>query len=119
VEKYFFDTYAIVSLVKNNPDYIRYSEEIVITTLFNLVELYYIVLKDFNEEKAKIIYNKFKDCIYEVKDDIIFEAMKLKLKNKSLSYVDAIGYIFAIKNNLRFLTGDKEFKDMPHVEFVK
>lgn len=46
-------------------------------------------------------------------------AMKLKLKNKNLSYTDCIGYIFAIKNNLKFLTGDKKFNDMPNVEFVQ
>ena len=117
--KYFFDTYALIALIKNNPDYVKYSDELVTTTHFNLVELYYIILKDFNEEKALGLYKKFKECSTDVSDDVIFEAMKLKLKNKSLSYVDCIGYVFAIKNNLKFLTGDKEFKDMIDVEYVK
>ena len=119
--KYFFDTYALIELAKNNPNYLNYAGEIVSTTIFNLSELYYIILKEFGKEKAQAIYYKFKECVNEFSDDIIFEAMelRLKLKNKNLSYTDCIGYIFAIKNNLQFLTGDKEFKAMPHVEFVQ
>ena len=116
---YFFDTYALIELTKNNPNYIPYSDEVLTTTLFNLVELYYGILRDFNEEKARYIYYKFKECANEVSDGIIFEASKLKLKNKKLSYTDCIGYIFALKHNLRFLTGDKEFENMGKVEFVK
>ena len=119
MSKYFFDTYALIELIKSNPNYINYADEIVATTLLNLIELYYCIIRDFNEEKAKNIYCKFKECIIEFKDDIVFEAMKLKLKNKNLSYVDAIGYITALKNNLIFLTGDNQFKDMETVEFVK
>ena len=44
---------------------------------------------------------------------------KIKYKKQDLSYADCIGYIYAIKNNLLFLTGDKEFKDLKSVEFVK
>ena len=116
---YFFDTYALIELTKNNPNYLSYSDELVNTTLFNLVELYYSILRDFNEETAKKIYYRYKECVSQVNDDIIFEASKLKLRNKKLSYIDCIGYIFALKNNLKFLTGDKEFKDIANVEFVK
>jgi predicted nucleic acid-binding protein len=47
--------------------------------------------------------------------------MKFRKKNKkrNLSYADCIGYIYALKNNLIFLTGDKEFEDLKNVEFVK
>ena len=117
--KYFFDTYAIIEITKNNPNYVQYTDELVTTTIFNLVELYYSVLRDFNEETAKTVYNKFRECISEVRDDVIFEAMKFKLKNKNLSYTDCIGYSFALKNNLKFLTGDKEFANFDNVEYVK
>ena len=116
--KYFFDTYALVALAKSNPNYVKYSDEIVVTSIYNLVELYYIILKNFKEEKAKMIYRNLKDCITDVKDEVIFEAMNLKLKNKKLSYVGCVGYIHSLKNNLLFLTGDREFKNMPKVEFV-
>lgn len=116
---YFFDTYALVAIIKNNSNYVKYIDDKVTITIFNLVELYYIVLKDFNEEKAVLIYKKFKDCVNDLDDDIIYAAMKLKLKHKNLSYSDCIGYCFALKNNLNFLTGDKEFKDLSNVEYVK
>ena len=119
--KYFFDTYALIELVKNNPNYITYSGSVVITTIFNLAELYYAILRDYNEERAKTIYDKFKECVNEVSDDVIFEAMKfrLKRKNQNLLYTDCIGYNYALMHNLKFLTGDKEFRDLDNVEFVK
>src|SRR3989344_7971297 len=114
--KYFFDTYALIEIAKNNPDYVNYSDNIVITTIFNLAELYYIILKDFGEERAKKVYYKFKECANEISDDIIFGAMKLKLKNKDLSYTDCIGYSYALRQDLKFLTGDKAFENMENVE---
>ena len=40
-------------------------------------------------------------------------------KKKNLSYADCIGYQLALDREIRFLTGDKEFKILPHVEFVQ
>ena len=117
--KYFFDTYALIELAKNNANYFNYSGSVVITTVFNLAELYYVILRDFNEEKAKTIYYKFKECANEVGDDVIFEAMKLKLKNKNLSYTDCVGYAYALRHNIKFLTGDRAFENMANVELVR
>ena len=54
-------------------------------------------------------------------DDVIFEAMKLKLKlkNKNLSYTDCIGYAYALRNSIKFLTGDRGFERMENVELVR
>lgn len=118
---YFFDTYALIELTKNNPRYMKVADEVVTTTHFNLVELFFRMLEDYGEEKAKEIYHKFKPCAIEISDDILFKAMQFRLKNrkKGLSYVDCIGYIFASKNGLKFLTGDDAFEKMDNVEFVK
>jgi len=64
--KYFFDTYALVEITKNNPNYLKYSDEIVITSIFNLVELYHVMSRDFGEEQAKKIYNNFKECTINI-----------------------------------------------------
>ncbi len=40
-------------------------------------------------------------------------------KNKNFSFVDCASYMCAKENNLIFLTGDKEFEDLPNAEFVK
>ena len=117
--KYFFDTHALIELAKNNPNYVDYSDSVVFTTVFNLAELYYVLIRDFNEEKAKTVYHRFKECANEVGDDVIFEAMKLKLKNKNLSYTDCIGYAYALRNSIKFLTGDRGFERMENVELVR
>jgi len=32
---------------------------------------------------------------------------------------DCVGYVLAIRNNLKFLTGDEKFENKKNVEFVK
>lgn len=119
--RYFFDSYAIIEILKANPNYLKYSQHDVIITIFNLVEIYWSVLNDFGEEKANEIYDKFNDCVVLINEDVIKEAVKFRKENKrkNLSYADCIGYIYALKNDLLFLTGDKEFEIMKNVEFVK
>ena len=118
---YFFDSYAIIEILKHNPNYLKYIESNVIITIFNLIEICWSVYKDFGEEKMHEEYNKFKDCVYDLDDSIIINALefRMKYKNRDLSYANCIGYSYAKENNLIFLTGDKEFKDLPNVEFVK
>ena len=118
---YFFDTYALIEITKNNPSYIKFIDEAIVTARSNLTELIYIILSERGEAAAKEAFSRFKDAETEVSDDILFKAMTFRLKNKKkgFSYVDCIGYIFALENKLKFLTGDDGFKDFPNVEFVK
>ena len=118
---YFFDTYAIIEIIKQNPNYRIYINEEATITIFNLAEIYWSVLNDFGEEKADIVFTGYKKAVVEIDDATLKDAIKFrkKHKNKDLSYTDCIGYMYAIKNNLIFLTGDKEFENMPNVEFVK
>lgn len=52
---------------------------------------------------------------------IITEAMELRNKWKRLnvSSTDCISYVMAQHLGIRFLTGDKQFKDKANVEFVR
>jgi predicted nucleic acid-binding protein len=120
-KKYFFDTYALIEILKSSPFYVSYLDEQITTSIFNLTELFYIALKELGEQKAKEVYSRYKASAVEIQDEIIFEAMKFKLKHteQNLSYADCIGYIYAKANGLKFLTGDKEFKGLANVEFVK
>lgn len=83
--------------------------------------LYYNLLKSYDEETAREIFCQFQEFLVEVENEAIFEASRLKLdKNKSrLSYADALGYIISLQNNMKFLTGDKAFFNLENVEFVK
>jgi len=118
-EIYFFDTYAFFEIIHGNSNYKKYEEANVITTIFNLAELNYGLKKEKNKEIADEITEKYRVFLVDVTLDDIKEAMNLKLKNKQLSIPDVVGYVISKKFNAKFLTGDKEFKNMANVEFIK
>lgn len=118
---YFWDSYAVVELISGSKYYAKYADELVVITVFNLAEIYWFALNEYGEEKADEIYDKFKKGVVDISDDIFKGAIKFRKKHKSrnLSYADCIGYFYAIKNNMKFLTGDKEFQGLENVEFAK
>ncbi len=119
--KYFLDTYAIIEIIKGNSNYKRFLSSKFFTSVFNLYELFYILLRDYNQDIAMKYYLQFYEFIVEIKDDYIFEASKYRLENKKLniSYTDALGYIISLKNKVKFLTGDDAFEGKPNVEFAR
>lgn len=122
--KYFYDTYALIEYINENRKYKRFfAESMGITTKMNLMELYYALLKDVGKDKAEIAYDSLLSITTEVGDETIKKAMKLRLElksqKKSVSYVDTIGYQISLELGIKFLTGDREFKNMKNVEFVK
>jgi uncharacterized protein len=120
-DKYFYDTYALIELVKKNKNYEYYSNFTLYMLGQNLIELYYQLLIAYGEETAKKYYIVLKNNIIEMDDEMIFEACRFRQKHKKkhLSYVDCLGYTCAKMKGMKFLTGDKEFKGMDNVEFVK
>lgn len=120
---YFFDTYALIEFLEGNENYHKAFREGLITTRLNLMELYYQALKKWGKSDANKIYVKFLEHIVDFNDEIIKEAMEFRFEmrkgGKDFSYVDAIGYIVSKKNKVKFITGDKEFRGLPNVKFVK
>ncbi len=118
----FLDTYAIIEIDKGNPNYKNFTLESIaaITTLFNLIEVYFIYLKSFGEKEADRIYGDVKPMVLPIDDSIIKEAMKFKLVHQKarFSIADCIGYAAALKFKHEFLTGDYAFKGLDKVEFV-
>lgn len=119
--RYFFDTYAIVEIIEENKNYEKYKEEEIITSILNVGELYYSLLKEKDEETAESWHEKLKQSAVLVDVEIIKKAMKFRFENKAkkFSFIDCVGYVTARDRGLRFLTGDEGFKDMENVEFVK
>lgn len=117
----FLDTYAIVEIQRQNPNYKSYSDIEAISTIFNAVEVYYVFLRELRAEEGKKAYLTVKSIMVNMDDDVIEEAMKFKLMNKKkrFSFTDCIGYCIALKKNAVFLTGGYAFKGMEGVEFVK
>ncbi len=112
-------TYAIIEIMKGNPAYARFRYAKIIITLFNLVELHYKLLRHFSKQLADQILHKYSD--YVIETETIKEANEFKLqhKQKRLSVPHAISYITAQKYGIKFITGDKQFKAMTGVEFVR
>ncbi|MBI4149230.1 PIN domain-containing protein [Candidatus Woesearchaeota archaeon] len=117
--KFFLDTYALVEIIKGNPRYRKYVEAEIYTCVLNLYELFYNLLKDYSEDTSKAYFYQYYGIIIPIKDEHIFSAAKMKLKNKNISYADALGYAISSAEGMRLLTGDKEFKELDNVEFVK
>lgn len=118
---YFLDTYALIEILQNNSNFERFKNTLNFTGLMNLLELYYMVSKEFNSLKADEIINKLKGLVIDANiNDIKFASdFRISHIKQRLSYIDCLGYAMAVNRNMKFLTGDKEFKDIKNVEFVK
>ena len=120
--KYFYDSYAIIEYLNGNPYYQKYFiESEGITSFYNLMEVYYSLLKDNAEDKANELLILFKHIIVEPLIDDIKNSMKFRFKYRKIkfSYADCLGYAIAKRSNFKFLTGDEGFKNINGVEFVK
>ncbi len=122
--EYYLDSYAIVELAKGNPNYRPYGEARGRTSTWNLLEAYYIFLQEGREELAELCFDNHRKNAVEFPDDVLKKAARLRLRQKGatgqrLSYVDALGYAYALEYGLRFLTGAAEFRGWPGVEWVR
>ena len=89
------------------------------TSKLCLSELFHELLRDFNEEKAREIFNKLNSLIVIIKEEHIFNSAKVKLSNRELSTTEALNYAIAMAEGMKFLTGDDRFSNLDNVEFVK
>jgi len=117
----FFDTYALMELVKGNPAYEQFADSTIVTTRLNLMEFHYGLLRTSDKETADRYFDALLPHAINVSDALIKQSnlFKYRQKDRRLSYVDAISYTFACALGIPFLTGDKQFEDLPNVEYVK
>lgn len=113
---YFFDSYAIFEIFNKNPAYEKYANEEITTSVLNIAEIHYGFLKQGEPEKSALIVAR----LAEFSPALVKQAMEFRFRHKrqKLSMVDCIGYMIAKEMRIPFLTGDKEFKGLPNVEFV-
>ncbi len=124
MDAFFLDTYAMIEYLRGNSRYLKYfTDTELATSIMNLIELFFLVLREDTEEKADSAYNGFHQYLSQILDQDVKSGMKLRLKarlNKiDLSYADAIGYVMAERLGARYLTGDSAFKALPNVEFLR
>lgn len=121
MEAFVFDTYALLEIINGNKNYEKYLDAEPVINDFVLAELCYKLIRESNYERAEAYVDKYALFCKELEPEIIKQAMLFRAKNikKAFSITDAIGYTMALRLGIKFLTGDKQFKDMKGVEFVK
>lgn len=122
-KRFFYDSYAVLAYLSDNPKYSPYFEENDgFLTKLNLMEIYFRTLEVHGTEAASKVAKTFAKYAIDFGLADIEGSMKLRLKLKKegfdISYADALGYYLALKSNVKFLTGDKWFKNLEEVEFV-
>ena len=123
--RYYADTYALVEILRGNPAYERCAGEELVTSEFNLLELAYALTRDYGREKTVEILRIVRASVAVIKptNEDYVEASALRIKSKkqgkNLSLIDVLGYVLAKRLKIPFLTGDREFKDLNRVEYVK
>ena len=117
--RYFADTYALVEMAKGNSRYKSYTSENFVLTKWNLAEFYYTLIRE--KRPAMTQFDEFRKRLISISFASIITAAQFKLMHKSarMSYVDCIGYALAREHGMKFLTGDRQFKDLPDVEWVE
>ncbi|MBI5553556.1 MAG: PIN domain-containing protein [Candidatus Diapherotrites archaeon] len=118
--KYFFDTYALVKVAEKDPAYAGFLAEEIVTSVLNLAEFYYVLLRRFDKRTADYWLKLLAPTAWPVSLGTLISAMEFRFHHRklNLSYIDCRGYLMARDLNLVFLTGDRAFKGMDHVEWV-
>ena len=120
--KYFYDTYALMAIARGEEDYLPYSDQqFILTSIMNVYELYYSMIKDGMIDQAELFVRDLAGCCLEITPRTIMMASHLRKEHskKKISYIDSLGYVLALREGIPFLTGDKEFKNLPNVKFIK
>lgn len=115
------DTYALVEIALGNAKFTKYETESFTVTDLTLAEFYSVQLRMHDERTADYWFRRMSPFSAAVTKELLINAVKFRHENKpkNFSFFDAVGYVYAKTNKLKFLTGDKDFEGMPDVEFVK
>jgi len=120
----FFDSYALIEIIRGSSAYRSYRHSDGVTSKLNLLEVYYVLLQDRDLGTADRILREKLEGAVDFPDWAIPLAAQLRLARlgatgRRLSYIDALGYVYARGTGFKFLTGAHEFEGWPGVEFVR
>lgn len=122
--RYFYDSYAVLAYTSGRQAYRNYFEEQDgFLTKLNLLEIFYRTLGKYDFRAASDILQSFSKYLIDFESEDISGSMKLRLelkrKGHDASYADALGYFLSRKLGIKFLTGDRAFRDLTGVEFLE
>lgn len=104
----------------SNTSYEKYKNFPVKISILNVAEVYSIILRNKNKSEADKWLENYNFELLEISPKTIARAVHFRFMRKNnISLTDAVGYTISLENNLKFLTGDKQFENMPNVEFIK
>lgn len=118
---YCLDTYALIEIRKGNPRFAWLINKKFAISEITLSEFYGILYREKGLDEAQTWLKKLEQFSIMASLPILIESVKFRAdkKGKNLSFFDAVGYCTAKAHNLLFVTGDKEFKKIPSVKFIK
>lgn len=116
----YLDTYVLCEISKANTAFSKYLTTPFVINELTLTEFYGVILREYDEATADYWYRRLLPYAKQISLAILIKAIKFKIKHnkQEISFFDAAGYVFAAENKMLFVTGDKEFKSLPYVEFV-
>ena len=115
------DTYPLIEIAAGNKRFLYLLDEEIIITDITISEFYYVMLQKYGSSNAEFWYKRLMPYCTTVPRDFLIKAVKFRYQNKkkNLSFFDCVGYVFALENKIKFVTGDKEFEHFDNVEFIK
>ena|SRR3989344_3666461 len=118
---YFFDSYALIEIAEGNKNYEKYLNSDAVTLKENLAELFYFLFRKYDGKTALLFFEKFLKIAVELPSSVIPRAMVFRYAHlkKHFSYIDCLGYCYALANKKVFLTGDRAFQGFEKVEVVR
>jgi hypothetical protein len=121
---YFYDSYAIIEIARGSPRYSRFRRAEGVTSKLNLLEVYFILAREGYEDLAEDCYRTHVRAAIDFPSEFLPLASRFLLSwlgatRRRFSYVDALGYTYALASGYDFLTGAHEFEGLPGVQFVR
>lgn len=115
------DTYALMAIAGGDAAFEKFVTEDFIIPDTTLAEFYWVLLRDTSEANAQTWISRIKPYSVVPGKELLLDATRFRFfhRKKDISFFDAVGYCFAKKNNLPFVTGDEQFRSFSGVEFIK
>ena len=115
------DTYALVEIAEGNKKFTHYLTTDFVIPEPTLAEFYGVILRGKDQHAADYWLGRLTSYRMPVDIETTIEAVRFRRAHRKakLSFFDAVGYLFALKNRFPFVTGVKEFENLENVEFRK